>query len=129
MKEERMLPIGVQSFEKLRESGFLYVDKTCYIHALVRSGGQYFLSRPRRFGKSLFLSTLKAYWEGKRELFEGLEIAELEKDREGAFSFLLVCHGHPYFPGEAGEGHQTECQPFHRPYPLCRYGRFDGLPL
>ena len=85
MEEERKLPIGVQSFEKLRESGFLYVDKTCYIHALVRSGGQYFLSRPRRFGKSLFLSTLKAYWEGKRELFEGLEIAELEKDKEGAF--------------------------------------------
>ena len=55
MEEERKLPIGVQSFEKLRESGFLYVDKTRYIHALVRSGGQYFLSRPRRFGKSLFL--------------------------------------------------------------------------
>jgi len=85
MKDERRLPIGVQSFEKLRESGFLYVDKTRYIHALVRSGGQYFLSRPRRFGKSLFLSTLKAYWEGKRELFEGLAVEELEKGNEGAF--------------------------------------------
>ena len=85
MKDERRLPIGVQSFEKLRESGFLYVDKTRYIHALVRSGGQYFLSRPRRFGKSLFLSTLKAYWEGKSELFEGLAIEGLEKGNEGAF--------------------------------------------
>ena len=85
MKDERRLPIGVQSFVSLREGGFLYVDKTRYIHELVHGGKQYFLSRPRRFGKSLFLSTLKAYWEGKRELFEGLEIAELEKDREGAF--------------------------------------------
>ena len=81
----RRLPIGVQSFEKLRSSGFIYVDKTSYIHSLALRGGQYFLSRPRRFGKSLFLSTLKAYWEGKRELFEGLAIAELEKDDEKAF--------------------------------------------
>ena len=90
MKAERILPIGVQSFEKLRESGFLYVDKTRYIHALARSGGQYFLSRPRRFGKSLFLSTLKAYWEGKRELFEGLAIEDLEKGNEGAFEAYPV---------------------------------------
>ena len=81
----RRLPIGVQSFEKIRSDGYIYVDKTRYIHSLALRGGQYFLSRPRRFGKSLFLSTLKAYWQGRRELFEGLEIAELEKDHEGAF--------------------------------------------
>ena len=84
-EEFRKLPIGVQSFEKMREDGFIYVDKTRYVHELVMNGGQYFLSRPRRFGKSLFLSTLKAYWQGRKELFEGLEIAELEKDSEGAF--------------------------------------------
>ena len=84
-EEIRKLPIGVQSFEKMREGGFIYVDKTRYVHELVMYSGQYFLSRPRRFGKSLFLSTLKAYWQGRKELFEGLEIAELEKDNEGAF--------------------------------------------
>ena len=59
MDATRRLPIGVQSFEKLRRSGYLYVDKTQYIYKLL-DGSQYFLSRPRRFGKSLFLSTLKA---------------------------------------------------------------------
>ena len=81
----RQLPIGVQSFEKLRQGGYIYVDKTRYVYNLVHSAGQYFLSRPRRFGKSLFLSTLKAYWEGKRELFEGLAIVELEKDNSEAW--------------------------------------------
>ncbi len=77
---KRILPIGVQSFEKLIEDGNLYVDKTKYIYDLANTGTQYFLSRPRRFGKSLLLSTMKAYWEGKRELFRGLEIDKLEKD-------------------------------------------------
>ncbi len=89
-EEIRKLPIGVQSFEKMREGGFIYVDKTRYVHELVMYSGQYFLSRPRRFGKSLFLSTLKAYWQGRKELFEGLEIAELEKDNEGAFETYPV---------------------------------------
>ena len=73
-------PIGVQSFEKLREEGFVYVDKTALIYKLVNEGTAYFLSRPRRFGKSLLLSTLQAYFEGKRELFKGLAIEDLEKD-------------------------------------------------
>ena len=81
----RKLPIGIQSFEKLRNEGFLYVDKTQYIYRLVRAGSQYFLSRPRRFGKSLFLSALRAYWEGKKELFEGLDILELEADNPEAW--------------------------------------------
>ena len=81
----RKLPIGVQGFEKLRNGNYLYVDKTQYIYEMAHSGSQYFLSRPRRFGKSLFLSSLRAYWEGKKELFEGLEIIKLEKDNPEAW--------------------------------------------
>ncbi|MDR1170347.1 MAG: AAA family ATPase, partial [Prevotellaceae bacterium] len=76
----RKLPIGIQDFEDLRTNGYLYVDKTEYVYRLATMGKPYFLGRPRRFGKSLFLSTLKAYFEGKKELFEGLAIAELEKE-------------------------------------------------
>ncbi|MCR5766390.1 MAG: AAA family ATPase, partial [Treponema sp.] len=71
MDFSRKLPIGIQSFEKLRTEKFLYVDKTEDIFNLVHSGKSYFLSRPRRFGKSLLISTLEAYFEGKKELFEG----------------------------------------------------------
>lgn len=71
------------SFEKLRRSNALYVDKTGYVWNLVNSGTSiYFLSRPRRFGKSLLLSTLKAYFEGKRELFEGLALSTEEYNWE-----------------------------------------------
>jgi len=77
---DRKLPIGIQDFEKLRTEGFLYVDKTAYVHQLARQPLPYFLGRPRRFGKSLFLSTLKAYFEGKKELFTGLALADLETD-------------------------------------------------
>ena len=86
MREQaRRLPIGVQSFVSLRKGNFVYVDKTGYIWELIRGSKQYFLSRPRRFGKSLFLSTLKAYWEGKKELFAGLEIERLEERNEEAW--------------------------------------------
>ena len=80
MNTSRKLPTGIQDFEDLRKNNYLYVDKTQYIYHLAHYGKPYFLSRPRRFGKSLFLSTLKAYFEGKKELFEGLEIAGLEKE-------------------------------------------------
>ena len=80
MNTIRKLPIGIQDFEYLRRENFLYVDKTQYVYRLAHFGKPYFLGRPRRFGKSLFLSTLKAYFEGKKELFEGLKIAELEKE-------------------------------------------------
>ena len=76
----RKLPIGIQDFAKLREDGFIYADKTSYIYNLVTNGRSYFLSRPRRFGKSLLISTLEAYFEGKKELFSGLAIEKLEKD-------------------------------------------------
>lgn len=73
-------PIGIQNFGEIRTNGYVYVDKTAVVHRLVQDGKYYFLSRPRRFGKSLFLSTLRAYFEGRRELFEGLAIAKLEKE-------------------------------------------------
>ena len=73
-------PIGIQTFEKLRKEGFVYVDKTALVHKMVHEGNYYFLSRPRRFGKSLLISTLKAYFEGKRELFHGLAIEQLEQE-------------------------------------------------
>lgn len=73
-------PIGVQSFREIREGGYVYVDKTEPVWNLVNSGKYYFLSRPRRFGKSLLLSTLEAYFRGQKELFEGLAIYDLEKD-------------------------------------------------
>jgi len=73
-------PIGIQNFESLRREGYVYVDKTTFVWQMANLGRYYFLSRPRRFGKSLLISTLEAYFEGKRELFEGLVIAELEKE-------------------------------------------------
>ena len=75
-----LYPIGIQNFEKIREGGYVYVDKTALVHRLVTTGKYYFLSRPRRFGKSLLVSTLETYFQGKRELFHGLAIENLEKD-------------------------------------------------
>ena len=73
-------PIGLQNFQGLREDGYVYVDKTAFVYEMATSGKYYFLSRPRRFGKSLFLSTLEAYYQGKKELFKGLALERLEKD-------------------------------------------------
>lgn len=73
-------PIGIQDFEDLQRNGYAYVDKTNFVYKLADEGKYYFLSRPRRFGKSLFLSTLEAYFQGKKELFEGLAIYDLETD-------------------------------------------------
>ncbi len=70
-------PVGIQDFEKIRREGYVYVDKTAQIAQLINSGCYYFLSRPRRFGKSLLLSTIEAWFEGKKELFEGLAITDL----------------------------------------------------
>lgn len=75
-----LYPIGIQSFEKIRTGGFVYVDKTALIYRLAASGQYYFLSRPRRFGKSLLVSTMEAYFSGSKELFEGLAMESLEKD-------------------------------------------------
>lgn len=87
---KKKLPLGIQGFEKLRTDNFLYVDKTKYIYQLVHNNVPYFLSRPRRFGKSLLLSALKAYWEGKRELFSGLEIESMEEQNPDAWKSYPV---------------------------------------
>ena len=78
LPQDRKLPIGIQTFEKLRRGGYIYVDKTALVWELVSGSVPYFLSRPRRFGKSLLVSTLEAYFQGKKELFEGLAIEKLE---------------------------------------------------
>ncbi|MBQ6669312.1 MAG: AAA family ATPase, partial [Deltaproteobacteria bacterium] len=69
-------PVGIQDFEKIRREGYVYVDKTAQIAQLINSGCYYFLSRPRRFGKSLLLSTIAAWFGGRKDLFQGLAIAE-----------------------------------------------------
>ena len=81
----RKYPVGIQTFEKIREGNYLYIDKTQYLADFINNGYQYvFLSRPRRFGKSLFASMIHAYYEGRKELFEGLAISSKERD--------WVCH-------------------------------------
>lgn len=76
----KLYPIGIQNFESLREDQYLYIDKTKLVYELAKTGRYYFLSRPRRFGKSLLISTLEAYFQGKKELFQGLAMENLEKD-------------------------------------------------
>ena len=75
-----LYPIGIQSFSEIRIGGYVYVDKTALIYSLTSTGKYYFLSRPRRFGKSLLVSTMEAYFRGKKELFKGLALESLEKE-------------------------------------------------
>ena len=91
-------PIGLQNFQGLREDGYVYVDKTAFVYELATTGKYYFLSRPRRFGKSLFISTLEAYYQGKKELFKGLALEQLEKN-------WVV---HPVFHIDLNTGKYTE---------------------
>ena len=77
---EKLYPVGIQNFEKIRRDGYCYIDKTEKIYRLVKTGSYYFLSRPRRFGKSMLISTLEAYFQGKKELFGGLAMEGLEKE-------------------------------------------------
>lgn len=107
----QLYPIGLQSFSKIREGGYVYVDKTEYIHSLISTGQYIFLSRPRRFGKSLLISTIEAYFNGRKELFDGLAIADYTSDWEPHPIFHLDFSGNnfespdslkniltPYFP-------------------------------
>ena len=76
MEQMRKLPIGIQTFEEIRKENYLYVDKTAMVYQLANVGKPYFLSRPRRFGKSLLISTFEAYFQGRKDLFEGLDLLE-----------------------------------------------------
>ncbi len=92
MRKPKILPLGIQSFEKLRKADYAYVDKTRFIWDLSRRSSSYFLSRPRRFGKSLLLSTMKAYFLGQRELFDGLAIQKLEESQENPWQKYPVLY-------------------------------------
>ncbi|MBD5328762.1 MAG: ATP-binding protein [Bacteroides sp.] len=83
-------PVGIQSFEFIRRGGYVYVDKTDVIHHLVSSGSYFFLGRPRRFGKSLLLSTLEAYFQGRKELFDGLAIDRLQPDEWESYPVVRI---------------------------------------
>ena len=97
-------PIGIQDFEKIINGGYVYVDKTALIYRLVTEGNIYFLSRPRRFGKSLLVSTLEAYFQGKKELFKGLAIDKLEKEWAEYPVFHIDFNGENYTePGKLEE--------------------------
>lgn len=97
-------PIGIQNFENLRRDGYAYVDKTALMYKMVSEGKYYFLSRPRRFGKSLLLSTLQAYFEGQKELFEGLAVEQLEKEWKQYPILHLDLNTEKYDTVEALEG-------------------------
>ena len=76
----RIFPIGIQTFAKIRKENAIYIDKTDLIYKLAHEGSVYFLSRPRRFGKSLLIDTINDYFAGRKELFEGLAISKLETE-------------------------------------------------
>lgn len=98
-------PIGIQDFGKIRNDGYVYLDKTDLIYDLVHNGNIYFLSRPRRFGKSLLISTLECYFQGKKELFKGLAIEQLEKEWKQYPVFHLDFNGKDFT--QAGELEKT----------------------
>ena len=98
-------PIGIQSFEKIITEGYLYIDKTQMIYDMVENGKIYFLSRPRRFGKSLLVSTLECYFQGRKELFKGLAIDHLETDWKQYAVFHLDFNGKDFT--QAGQLEKT----------------------
>ena len=91
-----LYPIGIQDFESIRNDGYVYVDKTGLIYKMASTGKYYFLSRPRRFGKSLLVSTMEAYFSGRKDLFEGLAVAGLEQDWTGYPVLHLDLSGKSY---------------------------------
>lgn len=87
----KLYPIGMQTFSEIREEDFLYVDKTEFIYRMTHTSGKYFfLNRPRRFGKSLLVSTFESYFEGKKELFKGLAIENWRRSGRNILCFILV---------------------------------------
>ena len=110
-------PIGIQDFGKIRNDGYVYLDKTDLIYDLVHNGNIYFLSRPRRFGKSLLISTLECYFQGKKELFKGLAIEQLEKEWKQYPVFHIDFNGKDFTQaGELEKTLQTFVEPHPRPH-------------
>ena len=116
-----LYPIGRQNLEDIRRGGYVYIDKTDLIYDLVHNGNIYFLSRPRRFGKSLLISTLECYFQGKKELFKGLAIDSLEKEWKQYPVFHIDFNGKDFT--QAGELEKT-LQTFVETHELI-YGRGD----
>ena len=98
-------PIGIQNFSEIVDGGYVYLDKTKLLYDLVHNGKIYFLSRPRRFGKSLLISTLECYFQGKKELFKGLAIEQLEKEWKQYPVFHIDFNGKNFT--QAGELEKT----------------------
>ena len=101
-------PIGIQSFDKIINGGYLYIDKTKFIYDLVKNGNIYFLSRPRRFGKSLLVSTLECYFQGRKELFKGLAIDGMETEWKEYPVFHIDFNGKDFTKEGELEGVLTE---------------------
>lgn len=126
-------PIGIQSFDRIREDGYVYVDKSALVYKLVTTGKVYFLSRPRRFGKSLLVSTLECYFRGRKELFDGLAIAELEKGWAEYPVFRIDFNGGNYMqPGELENTIESYLQDWEAKYgtddkELTTGRRFQGV--
>ena len=103
MEQVRKLPIGIQTFEEIRKDNYLYVDKTAIVYQIANVGKPYFLSRPRRFGKSLLISTFEAYFQGRKDLFQGLAIEKLETEWKEYPVFHLDLNAEKYDSKEALE--------------------------
>ena len=118
-------PIGIQNFESIRRDGYAYVDKTAWMWKMIDEGKYYFLSRPRRFGKSLMVSTLEAFFSGQRELFKGLYVDTVEWDWQQypikVTMYLSLRHSLGWEPGAKGaEWPETACI-------ILRLGKEDYL--
>ena len=120
----KKFPIGIQSFEKLREEGYVYIDKTDLVYDLARQGAVFFLSRPRRFGKSLLVSTLEAYFQGRRELFKGLAIEKLEQDWISYPVIHLDMSGKTYLNANSLTAHLNSLlEPYESQYGIIKQDR------
>ena len=117
-----LYPVGISSFEKIRTKGFVYVDKTDLIYRLASEGSVYFLSRPRRFGKSLLISTLDAYFNGRRDLFKGLAIEQLDVSSYD----LIISSSHAVAKGVLTGPDQIHICYIHSP---CCTGGIKSAPL
>lgn len=120
----KKFPIGIQSFEKLREEGYVYIDKTDLVYDLAHQGAVFFLSRPRRFGKSLLVSTLEAYFQGRRELFKGLAIEKLEQDWISYPVIHLDMSGKTYLNANSLTAHLNSLlEPYESQYGIIKQDR------
>ena len=124
MATVKKYPIGIQSFEDIIDGGYVYIDKTALIYKLVSEGKVFFLSRPRRFGKSLLVSTLEAYFQGRRELFKGLAIEKLEQEWKSYPVIHLDMSGKTYLDANSLTAHLNSLlEPYELQYGIDKQDR------